>query len=87
MRVTAMPGGQPGRIEGGFGKSGKFKVYFPGGAPRLHKPGQQVQQAVQQQGEQQAGGEPAAPPAQQPPRVVLCFKRFIFDDDRRRMVQ
>ncbi|EFN58810.1 hypothetical protein CHLNCDRAFT_48540 [Chlorella variabilis] len=28
MRVVAAPGGQEGRIEGGFGKSGKFKVHF-----------------------------------------------------------
>ena len=83
MRVTAVPGRQVGRIEGGFGKSGKFKVYFPGGAPQLHKPGQQQQQ----QGEQQAGW--LAPPAvpQPPPRVVLCFKRFMFDSDRRHMAQ
>ena len=33
MSVVAVPGGQAGRIEGGFGKSGKFKAYFPGGAP------------------------------------------------------
>ncbi len=32
MRVTAA-GGREGRIEGGFGKSGKFRVNFPGGAP------------------------------------------------------
>jgi hypothetical protein len=81
MRVTAVPGGQVGRIEGGFGKSGKFKVYFPGGAPHLQKPCQQ------QQGEQHAGrvAPPAAP--QPPPRVVLCFKRFMFDNDRRHMAQ
>ncbi len=62
MRVVAVPGGQEGRIEGGFGKSGKFKVYFPAGAPRT-----------------QQGSPPVA--------VWLTFKRFIFDDDRRRMVQ
>ena len=62
MRVTAAPGGQEGRIEGGFGKSGKFKVFFPGGAPRP---------------------QPGAPP----PRVLLRFKRFLFDADRRRMAQ
>ena len=84
MRVTAVPGRQVGRIEGGFGKSGKFKVYFPGGAPPLHKPGQQQQQ---QQGEQQAGGVAPPAPPQPPPRVVLCFKRFMFDNDRRHMAQ
>lgn len=62
MRVVAAPGGQEGRIEGGFGKSGKFKVYFPGGAPR--------------------------PQAGQPlPRVLLAFKRFIYDEDKRHMAQ
>ncbi|KAI3436710.1 hypothetical protein D9Q98_006125 [Chlorella vulgaris] len=61
MRVAALDG-QEGRIEGGFGKSGKFKVFFSGGAP-------QVQQ-----------GQP-------PPRILLQFKRFIFDGDKRRMVQ
>ncbi|KAL4858017.1 Selenocysteine-specific elongation factor [Chlorella vulgaris] len=61
MRVAAWDG-QEGRIEGGFGKSGKFKVFFSGGAP-------QVQQ-----------GQP-------PPRILLQFKRFIFDGDKRRMVQ
>jgi selenocysteine-specific elongation factor len=29
LRVAAS-GGEEGRIEGSFGKSGKFKVYFPG---------------------------------------------------------
>lgn len=62
MRVVAAPGGQAGRIEGGFGKSGKFKAYFPGGAPRPQQ------------------GQP-------PPRLRLAFKRFLFDQDKRRMAQ
>lgn len=62
MRVTASPGGQEGRIEGGFGKSGKFKAHFPNGAPRL---------------------QPGVPP----PRVLLRFKRFLFDSDKRHMAQ
>lgn len=62
MRVVAVPGGQPGRIEGGFGRSGKFRVHWPGGAPRP---------------------VPGAPP----PRLQLRFKRFLFDSDKRRMVQ
>lgn len=62
MRVAAVPGGQEGRIEGGFGKSGKFKAFFPGGAPRPQQ------------------GQP-------PPRLLLSFKRFLFDEDRRRMEQ
>ena len=62
MRVVTSPGGQAGRIEGSFGKSGKFKVFFPGGAP-------------------------VAAPGQPPPRVLLHFKRFLFDADRRRMAQ
>lgn len=61
MKVHALPGGQEGRIEGGFGKSGKFKVYFPGGAP-LPQPGAAT-------------------------RVMLRFKRFMFDADKRRMAQ
>lgn len=60
--MTAAPGGQEGRIEGGFGRSGKFKVFFPGGAPRP---------------------QPGAPP----PRLLLRFKRFLFDADKRRMAQ
>ncbi|PSC71534.1 Selenocysteine-specific elongation factor [Micractinium conductrix] len=62
MRVAAVPGGQQGRIEGGFGKSGKFRVHFPGGAPRP---------------------QPGAPP----PRLLLSFKKFLFDDNKRRMAQ
>ena len=65
MRVTAVPGGQEGRIEGGFGKTGKFRVRFPGGAPQLHS------------------GSAGAPSA----RVLLRFKRFLFDPDKRRMAQ
>lgn len=62
MRVTSVPGGQEGTIEGGFGKSGKFRVRWPGGAP-------------------------APAPGQPPPRLLLRFKRFVFDSDKRRMVQ
>ena len=65
MRVTAVPGGQEGRIEGGFGKTGKFRVRFPGGAPQLHS---------------SSASAPAA-------RVLLRFKRFLFDPDKRRMAQ
>lgn len=31
MVVTVASSGEQGRIQGGFGKSGKFRVYFPGG--------------------------------------------------------
>eukprot|EP00887_Chlorella_sp_A99_P002875 scaffold6.g2875.t1 len=60
MEVAAS-GGARGRIEGGFGKSGKFRAYFPGGVAA------------------QRGGAPT--------RLTLAFKRFLFDSDRRRMVQ
>ena len=33
------------------------------------------------------GGAPQAHQGQPPPCVVLGFKRFLFDEDKRRMVQ
>ena len=54
--------GQRGRIEGGFGKSGKFRVFFPGGVAA-----------------QVPGGAAT--------RVTLTFKRFLFDSNKRHMVQ
>ena len=61
MRVTASPGGHAGTIEGGFGKSGKFRVRFDVPLPSG------------------ADGEAL--------RLELRFRRYMFDDDRRRMVQ
>lgn len=58
MRVTAEAGGAEGRIEGAFGKSGKFRVHFSGGAPT----------------------EPGA-------RLLLSFRRLLFDKEKKRMLQ
>ena len=54
--------GQRGTIEGGFGKSGKFRVAFRGPVAATAADGQ-------------------------PSRVVLSFRKRLFDADRRRMVQ
>lgn len=61
MTVRSVAGGQEGRIEGGFGKSGKFRVHFPGGIALG------------------PGGQPAA--------IVLQFKKYVFDSDKRHMAQ
>ncbi|GAB4820810.1 hypothetical protein N2152v2_007856 [Parachlorella kessleri] len=60
MRVTALPSQQEGRIEGSFGKSGKFKVYFAGGV--------------------------TLPPAGQA-SIILRFKKFLFDADKKHISQ
>lgn len=89
MRVTAVPGGHRGRIEGGFGKSGKFKV--GSGKVTTGRP----HHATGCRGELLAaclqvffpGGAPPLRQGEPPPRLLLTFKRFLFDSDRRRMVQ
>ncbi len=58
------PAGERGILEGSFGKSGKFKVRFPGGVAA---------------GAAGKGGAPAP--------VVLQYKRYIFDSDKRRIAQ
>ena len=78
MRVVASPGGQVGTIEGGFGKSGKFRV-------RFDQPLRQPAAAAAAAGQ---GGGQAAAQAQQPPvRLTLSFRRYLFDQDRHHMVQ
>jgi selenocysteine-specific elongation factor len=57
--VTAR--GEQGIIEGSFGKSGKFRVAFPGGV--------------------------AQPAAGASSSIMLTFKRYVFDVNKRHMVQ
>jgi selenocysteine-specific elongation factor len=59
VQVTTATG-EVGRIEGSFGKSGKFKVSFPSSFQLPTK---------------EAAG------------ITLTFKRFLYDQDKRRMVQ
>lgn len=59
--MTALATGQEGRIEGGFGKSGKFRAHFPQGI--------------------------TLGPGGQPTRIVLQFKKYIFDADKRQLRQ
>lgn len=74
MKVS-LDSGEVGTIEGGFGKSGKFKVYFADGLPK--------DQMVEAEG----GGKSKKGKKMLKSKLTMRFKKFLYNPDKKAMVQ
>lgn len=82
MKVS-LSSGEAGHIEGGFGQSGKVRVFFPGG---LHDDTlDKLRLLGGGRGKKKAKADDDHPPAE-PLTLILTFKRYIYDP-KKRMVQ
>ncbi|XP_076436674.1 selenocysteine-specific elongation factor-like [Babylonia areolata] len=89
LKVT-LTSGQQGVIEGGFGQSGKVKVRVPEGLPP--EVVQRFSGGGKRKGKKGGGAEAEEEPmetqqgATEPVKIVLTFKRYVFDPHKK-MIQ
>lgn len=82
LKVT-LDTGEEGRIEGGFGKGGKFKVYFPQGLP---PEGESKADTAENK---DAGKKPKKGKAERSlsSRITLRFKKYVFNVNKKAISQ
>nr|KAG5699860.1 hypothetical protein BaRGS_034634 [Batillaria attramentaria] len=86
LKVT-LSSGQRGIIEGGFGQSGKVKVRIPEGLPpelvqRFSGGKKKGKKGGEGEGE---GADPVSQAGQEPVRIILTFKRYSYDPQKKMM--
>uniref|UniRef100_H3AZ57 Eukaryotic elongation factor, selenocysteine-tRNA specific n=1 Tax=Latimeria chalumnae TaxID=7897 RepID=H3AZ57_LATCH len=79
--------GEAGVIEGGFGQSGKFKVRLPGGLSEETKQLLSITSKRKSKGDKgDATKEDDGKAEKQPITIILAFKRYVFDPQKK-MIQ
>lgn len=86
LKVT-LSTGESGIIEGGFGQSGKFKIRIPEGLlPETKQLLNSTTKKKSKSGAKGAAGEEEPRAESQPVSILLHFKRYVFDPQKK-MVQ
>ncbi|KAM4722105.1 selenocysteine-specific elongation factor [Rhinophrynus dorsalis] len=81
--------GEDGVIEGSFGQSGKYKIRFPNGLQLETKKLLTVtskKKSKAGKGDAEPAKDEEVKPDSQPILITLCFKRYVFDPQKR-MIQ
>jgi hypothetical protein len=79
--------GRQGRIEGAFGKGGKFKAYFPDGLPNLDDNADPSSAATPAPAQAQAQAKGKGKGTRPAAKILLKYKNYIFAHDRKKFDQ
>lgn len=82
MKMT-LDSGEVGTIEGGFGKTGKFKVYFEDGLPK----DQLIKDGGGDDDEEKKGKKKKKKKLMLKSKLHMKFKKFVYALDKKAMVQ